>query len=190
MRWILFLLLIVMGAVGAYDWYSGFLGLSLTGWWAAIFLVLIVFFYYSLLMPRGYVQVQPDGLRIQGSLKGFTIGFDSIISVASSRMEQHFPRKTLTGYEWEILKPIYYRTCLFIELTSYPESLRQRLWFPRVLFSKSRTGLILHVEDWMELSSTLGNTRTVKSETRGHAHMNNRRTLVGQILAEDIEFNI
>lgn len=189
MRWLVFLLMVVMIMVGVYDQFSGFLGVSGVGWWAAIFLLAILFFYYILLMPRGYIQVRPEGLRVQGSLKGFTIGFDNIVSVASSRIEQHFPKRSLSGYEREIVKPIYYQTCLFIEITSYPESFRRRLWFPRLLFSESRVGLICHVEDWMDLSRKIEQVRMRRGETRGHAHMNNRRTLVGQILAEDIEFN-
>jgi len=189
MRWRLALLLIVLLLVGVYDQFTGYLGSLWFGWWLAIFLVGILYIYYAVLMKRASIQVRQGSFRFQGPLAGYNISVDRISTVTSSNMDQHYSPKQLSRSERAILKPLYYSACLFIELSSYPRRFkRRRLWFPRIFFSPNRMGLICHVEDWMALSQEIEQARSLRRRAQVQAHINNRKTLVGRILAEDIEF--
>jgi hypothetical protein len=189
MRWRLALLLIVLLLVGVYDQFTGYLGSLWFGWWLAIFLVGTLYLYYAILMRRASIQVGKGSLRFQGPLAGYNISYGRIYTVVSSNMDQHYSKNQLSRTERAILKPLYYRSCLFIELSSYPRRLkRRRLWFPRIFFSPNRLGLICHVEDWMALSQEIDTARSLRENAQSQAHISNRKTLVGRILAEDIEF--
>ena len=189
MRWRLALLLIVLLLVGIYDQFTGYLGSFWLGWWLAIFLVGLLYFYYAVLMRRSSIQVRQGAFRFQGPIVGYNINYGRITMAASGQMEQHYSKDQLGRSEWSIVKPLFYKTCLFIELGSTPRRFnRRRLWFPRIFFGPHRTGLICHVEDWMALSQQIEKARSLRDETQRHAHINNRRTLVGRILDEEIEF--
>lgn len=189
MRWRLVLLLIVLLLVGVYDQFTGYLGSLWWGWWLAILLVSVLYLYYAVLLRRASIQVRPGSFRFQGPLIGYTISYGRIYSVASGRMEQHYSKNQLGPNEWSILKPLYFTTSLFIELNSTPRHFnRRRLWFPRLFFGPARPGLICHVEDWMGLSQALDEARSQRKSALDQAHISNRKTLVGRILDEHIEF--
>jgi hypothetical protein len=183
------LLLIVLLLVGVYDQFTGYLSSLWLGWWLATFLVGLLYFYYAILMRRASIQVRQGSFRLQGPLVGYNISVSRIYTVTSSKMEQHFSKDQLSRNEWSLLKPIFYTTCLFIELRSTPRRFaRRRLWFPRILFGPHRMGLICYVEDWMALSQELEHARSLRQSAQQQAHISSRKTLVGRILAEDIEF--
>ncbi len=189
MRWRLALLLIVLLLVAIYDHFTSYLGSLWWGWWLAILLVGMLYLYYAVLIRRAWIQVRPSSFRFQGPLVGYTISYGRIHSVASGRMEQHYSKNQLGTNEWSILKPLYFTTCLFIELNSTPRHFnRRRLWFPRMFFGPARPGLICHVEDWMGLSQELDKARSQRKSAQDQAHISNRKTLVGRILDEHIEF--
>jgi len=189
MRWRLGLLLLVLLLVGIYDQFTGYLGSLWPAWWAAILLVVAIFFYYAVLMRRASIQARPGTFRWQGPLVGYNISYGRIFSVASGNMEQHYSKDQLNRWERSVLKPFFHTTCVFIELNSYPPRLkRRRLWFPRIFFGPHRIGFICHVDDWMALSREIDTARGVRKEAQGQSHISRRQTLVGRILAEDIEF--
>ena len=161
MRWRLAPLFIVMLLVGIYDQFTSYLGPLWFGWWLAIFLVGLIYFYYAILMRRASIQVRQDSLRLQGPIIGFNISYVRINSVTSANMEQHYSKDQLSRNERSLLKPFYYQTCMFIDLSSYPRRFkRRRLYFPRILFGTQHTGLICHVEDWMGLSQEIEQARS------------------------------
>jgi hypothetical protein len=189
MRWRLVLLLIVLLLLGIYDQFTGYLGSFWLAWWLAIVLVAALYFYYAVLIPRASIQVGQGSLRLQGPLTGYNFSYGRIYSVASGNMEQHYSKKQLGPYEWSIIKPFYFSTCLFIEFNSTPRHFdRRRLWFPRLLFGSNRPGLICYVEDWMALSQEIDLARSKRRNALEQPHISNRKTLVGQILDENIEF--
>ena len=189
MSWRLGLLLFVLVLVGVYDRLTGYLGSLWLGWWLAAFLVALMMFYYAVLMRRAFIQIRPGSFRWQGPITGYNISYGRVRSVASSKMEQHYSKSQLNRREWSILKPIYYNTCLFIELSRYPRRLkRRRLWFLRIFYGRDRMGMLCHVEDWMALSRELDTARAMREDAQSSAHIDHRLTLVGRILAEDIDF--
>ncbi len=190
MRWRLALLLLTLILVGVYDRTSGYLGRFWFGWWFAIFLLAAMFIYYAAFYRRASIQVGEEKLRFQGVMAAYEIGLDNVASVATGTLEQHFSWKELSGYERKILKNFYFQTCVFIQLREYPDSFKsRRLWFPRCMFSPTRPGIICHVDDWMALSNQVDKARDSRVDESGRAHISNRRTLVGRILAEELEFN-
>jgi|GEM_PF-4345445 hypothetical protein len=182
------LLVIVMLAVGLYDQYTEWLGDYWLVWWAAFLVVMIVWVYFVVMMRRASIQVREKFLRLQGPVVGYNISYGRIHSVTSGKMEQHYQFDELRKGERATIKPYYGSTCIFIELSSFPRSIRWRgLWFPRILFSANRRGLICHVEDWMALSRDIESARSHR-----YARLDNRhpeRTLAGEVLAENVKFS-
>lgn len=189
MRPILLVFGVILLAVGLYDQFTGYLGQYWYWWWLAIALLVILWSYYSLLMPRAAIKVKAKTLRLQGPIWGYNISYGRVYAITASKMDQQYPFDQLKGSERAILKPFYHKTCVFIELTSYPRALKwRRLWFPRYLFGANRMGLICHVEDWMALSRDLESSRANRQEVQEQTHITSRQTLVGRILAEDLDF--
>lgn len=183
---VLFLFLILLG-VGIYDFIKPFLGAVAWYWlWTIIVLMFLLWIYYALLVSRASIQVRPKSLRLQGPLYAFNISYGRIHSVTSAHIGQHYPKDTLKGREKAVLEPVYTTTCVFIELTSYPKSLRWlRLWFPRYLFGTSRPGLICAVPDWIALSRDVETYRTHRYERVHNADKRTGHSLVADILADE-----
>ncbi|RMG95264.1 MAG: hypothetical protein D6706_12475 [Chloroflexi bacterium] len=73
----------------------------------------------------------------------------------------------MNAFERAVLRPYQHRVCLFVEFSSLPKGYgRYRLWFPRILFGTARPGLLLIVDDWMQLSRDIEVARTQWREER------------------------
>ncbi len=182
-------LALVLLAVGLYDQFTQFLGDYWLVWWAAFLLVMALWVYYAIMMRRASIQVRPKFIRLQGPLIGHNISYGRIHSVTSGKMEQHFPLDRLRRNERAILKPYYTNTCLFIELHSYPRTLKwRRLWFPRILFGTTRQGIICHIEDWMALSRDIESARSHRRAKLDALEGQREYSLARKVLAEDTHF--
>jgi len=185
LRWTLFFTSITFFALILYDLIVPTFGRVNVFLVVALASTLVLLFYYTVLIGRGAVQIRPKHLRHQGPLRGVNVSYDRIRSVVSTSLNTYHPFDQLKTSEQIVLKPLYGKTCIFIEMSSFPSSLkRRRLWFPRILFGKVQAGILVQVEDWMEL------TQGIESElTRYRYSQDGRskqaRTLVGRILAED-----
>lgn len=188
-RWLSTLMLMVMVAVGIYDQHTAILGENWFLWWFAMLLVGLIWAYYALLAPRAYIQLQDKYFRLQGPLMGKNVSYGRIHSVSPAYMSQHYSADRLKGREKAILQPFLNATCVFIELRNFPKSFRWRkLWFPRYIFGTSRKGIICCVEDWMDLSRQIESARTGRLASIDPQRHLRQRTLVGHILAEDVDF--
>jgi hypothetical protein len=105
-------------------------------------------------------------------------------------MAQHYPFENLKGKEQGLLEPLYKRTCVFIELTSYPKAFKWRhLWFPEYLFGTSRPGIICVIDDWLELSRDVEAYRGNRQERVRSVEKGDARSLAARVLEfEDDEF--
>jgi hypothetical protein len=100
-------------------------------------------------------------------------------------MSQHYPFDSLKGREKDVLEPLYNRTCVFIELTSYPGTFRWRhLWFPKFLFGTSRPGLVCVTRDWLSLSRDVEAYRSERYE-RVHNADKEHQSLAARVLTEE-----
>ena len=190
MRWKLLLLAIILLSLGLYDQFSGILGPNWIWIWVALLAVVVMWLYYALLIPRAAVHITPAYIRLQGPIYGRKLSFERIVSISPGKLDQHYPYKSLGLGERPILKPLYHRTCTFIEMNSYPKAFKwRRWWFPRTLFGTRKPGLLCHVKDWMAFSQELESARARRHALRGAAGARRQMTLAGRILAEDVEFS-
>lgn len=189
MGWKSALLTALLLALGLYDQFTGILGPNWFWIWLAIPAAALMCLYYALLMRRAAVYIGPGHIRLQGPLYGRKLSFERIQMVTPGKLIQHYPYKELKPGEKSILKPLYHRTCAFVELNSYPRAFKwRRLWFPRTLFGVSKRGLLCHVDDWMVLNQELESVRARRQARQENLKGRRPMSLAGQILAQDIEF--
>ena len=183
---LLFLFFILL-AIGVYDFFTQILGDDV--WflfWIVILVVFLLWFYYAFMMPRASIQIRPKSLRLRGPLMAFNVSYARIHSVTSAQMSQHFPFDSLKGREQGVLEPLYNRTCVFIELSSYPKAFRWRhLWFPKYIFGTSRPGLVCVVNDWIALSRDVEAYRGNRYERVYNPDRDASRSLAAKVLAEE-----
>jgi hypothetical protein len=176
-------------ALIVYDLATAFLGDIWYLLWVAEATVVALLVYYGLLMPRATIQVGPRRLRLQGPLYGFNISYRRIHSVTAANIGQHYSHNNMKHSERSLVKPFYHHTCVFVELKSYPKAFRwRRLWFPRLLFGTSRSGLICQVSDWMKLSRDIESARSLRYAFNHRKRLGDARSPAARILAKDLDF--
>jgi hypothetical protein len=182
---ILLLFLMLLG-IGIYDLIDPMLDDDLWFYfWIVIGVVFLLWIYYAVIIPRSSIQMRPKSLRLKGPLIAFNISYARIHSVTSAQMSQHYPFDSLKGREKDVLEPLYNRTCVFIELTSYPGTFRWRhLWFPKFLFGTSRPGLVCVTRDWLSLSRDVEAYRSERYE-RVHNADKEHQSLAARVLTEE-----
>jgi hypothetical protein len=186
----LFLLLLVLIALGIYDLFgpAPILGDYWYLIWIGVGLIALFWLYYRFLVGRAYIQAGPKYLRLQGPLYGVNLSYNRIHSITSSHIGQHYALDTLKGFERGLVEPIYSQACVFIELKSYPPAFRWRnLWFSRLIFGTNRPGLLCAVEDWVALSRDAENARGQWREEHHDRQHRRTRSLAAQILELDDE---
>ncbi|MCP4360285.1 MAG: hypothetical protein GY796_19940 [Chloroflexi bacterium] len=152
--------------------------------WLAILLLMLVWVYYAFLMRRAAFIVTPNYLLLQVPFKSVKISYGRVSSITSSHMAQHYNLKQLKGQDRFLVKPLYEYVCGFIELNSLPKALRKerRLWFSPYLFSPRLSGMLLVVDNWMQLSRDVEVARQHWREKRGLAQKEDKRSLAARIL--------
>lgn len=180
----LLLLCLLLIVVAAWDLYRPFLGNYWFLLWAAIPVLLILWFYYAFLMRRAALIVTPKYFILQAPLHKAKISYGRITSITSSHMSQHYALKSLKGRDRFRVKPLYEYPSGLIELKSYPKALQEsrRWWYSKFLFSPRHTGLLLVVDDWMKLSRDVEEARQKWREARGLRDQKDNRSLAARIL--------
>jgi hypothetical protein len=182
----LLLLFLMLLGIGIYDWYAYILADELWFYfWVVIGLVFVLWLYYAFLVPRASIQARPKSLRLKGPVIAFNISYGRIHSVTSAQMGQHYPWDSLKGSEQGVLEPLYNRTCVFVELKSYPRVFEWRnYWFPKFLFGTSRPGLLCVTQDWLALSRDIEAYRGNRYERVHNADRGAARSLAAQVLED------
>ncbi|MBK8430037.1 MAG: response regulator [Chloroflexi bacterium] len=147
----------IVAVLWAFD-YGGWL--SLGAWqsqlWVALLLVAFIFVYYLLWVRRTYVYVKPDHLLVQGSFYNLRIPYGDVRSITPSQIAKHYPLDELKVRELRLLTTLYEVPCAFVRLDEYPVGRWARhLFFPRFLFTTERPGLLLLVQDWIDLTKNI-----------------------------------
>ncbi len=151
--------------------------------WVAAGCVAVLWVYYAFFVRRAALHVGADTLLLQGPLRRVKISYGRIDTATSTKMAKHFSRETLKGQEWAMVEPYHHLTCIFLELNSFPRAFKaRRLWFPRILFSPMRPGLLLVVQDWMALSRAIDEARNGWAEARRSEQQGDKRSLAAQVL--------
>lgn len=181
-RWKLFALWFILLLLAVYDWLMASMssiGNSLAlgesavytlppilgdYWlyiWIAIPALILFWIYYTFVVTRAALIITPQYLILQIPHRKVKISYGRIDTIISTQMAEHYSYKELTGSERRILKKTFRQTCSFLELSSFPKALeQQRRRLPRILFSNRRKGLLLVVDNWLQLNRDLESART------------------------------
>jgi hypothetical protein len=180
----LLLLWLILLATAVFDWFVPLFG----GYWFVVWLLIaalmLLWIYYAFLVRRAALIVLPKYMVLRGPLTEVKISYGRVASVTASHMSQHFESQTLKGRERFIVEPLYKYSCGFVELFSFPKTLNKkgRRHFSRFLFSPRRTGLLLVVDDWMQLSRDVEVARQKWREAHELMKKEDTRSLAARIL--------
>lgn len=182
-RGILLMLAVILFAFVVYDIFFEVLG----DFWIFLWLVWLgivgLWIYYAVLVRRSGLIIHKNFFVLQGPLKKVKFSYGRIETITSTQISNHYKLEDLKSRERGLVKPYYGNTVVFVELRSYPKSLRKReRWFPRSLFGTRRRGLLLPVGDWMKLSRELDSARQAWHRTKSGKSKEDKRTLAGKVL--------
>ena len=130
-----------------------FAGIGVLGMFVGIFLLVIRQF--------AYVQAFPTHLKLVTPFLHLNISYKRIHKTIPAEMVSLFPRKSMSGWVWDIFEPLASRTALVIELKGYPLSpFILRLFLSRFFFKDKTPHLVILVKDWIRFSSELESMRS------------------------------
>lgn len=160
-KWKLLVLWLTLVGVGLFDIFvQNILGNYWFILWAVIPLIIIIWVYYTFFLPRAWFVVTSENLLLQTPAGEVKISYGRLDNITSSQMAQHYSLKDLPRRDRAIAKPHFKQTCAMVEMNSIPKTLeKKRGQLPRVLFSTKRPGLLLLVEDWIQLSRDVESAR-------------------------------
>lgn len=126
-------------------------------WLLAGGLVALAYALFAVFAPRfAYAQPRRDHLRLSTPIARIAISYRRIESTRPVDVSRAFPPGLLRGSERRLLAPFFGRTALGVDLYALPvRPWLMRLFFHRLLLSPDKTGVILIVPDWIELSRQL-----------------------------------
>ena len=183
MRGKLFWLGLLLLLLATYDLLRPFLGRTWYFAWIALGIVFILWIYYAILLRRAGLFIAPNYLLLRGPLRQVKISYGRIDSITSTQTSEHYNFKELNSRERSLVKPFFGTTASFINLNSWPKTLKQRrLWFPRLLFGVRREGLLLAAPNWMQLNRDVEEARQQWREARQQKQKKDGRSLAAQIL--------
>lgn len=154
-------------------------------WLFAGGVVAAAFWLFTLFAPRfAYVQPRQDHLRLRTPVYRLNISYRRIRTTRPLQIAKTFPLTDLPRGKRNMLEPFQGRTALGVDLRSFPVSPTVlRLFLDRLFLAPDRPGLILIVDDWMELSEQISDhTEGDRSERQSEPrHFSD----AARILAED-----
>jgi hypothetical protein len=174
------LLLLVLGIV---DLFYPLFGDYWYWVWVAVAVLAVLWVYYGVLMRRASVKISDKVLLLQGPLRKVKISYGRIDSIAPTTLANHYPRESIPNRDQKLLTPLYQQTIVLVQMDAFPKALRApKLWFSPYLFGKSQKGLLLAVENWMQLNQDLEVARTRWHERKMARTREDKRSLASQIL--------
>ena len=177
------LMVLFLALIAVYDLFVPVLGERWPLVWVALLASLALWFYYAVLLRRAALQVRPRYLRLQGPLYGLNISYERLLSVTTTLVGHQYPPDQISGYERELLKEFQGATAVLVELRALPPAFkRRRFWFHRLLFSTTRPGLLLMVDDWMAASRDIEAARTKWYDQYKPRERPDNRSLAARVL--------
>lgn len=129
--------------------------------WAWIPLILVTgcLIVYAVMARAAYVCADPGALCIRAPLLPLAISYGSLKTTRTTPFRAQYPPERLSWSQRQLAKSLYGRTCLLIELDNYPVSRRKLALLGRFLFPVDSTGIVLLVENWLQLSHEIEGAR-------------------------------
>jgi hypothetical protein len=119
----------------------------------------IGYWLFTVISPLlAYVQILEDHLLLKTPFYRITIPYQNILNTRPVEVQKLFNPSKLSSNQYSLLRPLFGRTALAIDLQGLPPpGFRLRLFFHRLTFSPDTLGLVLLVQDWLGLSHLLSN---------------------------------
>jgi hypothetical protein len=137
--------------------------LDLGEWrWVLIPVVLIasLLTVFAIMARMTYVQAHPRALRLRTPLLPMVISYGRLNTIRTTPFKAQYPPEQLSWSQRRLAEKLYGRTSLLVELNSYPLSPRiLSLLLGRFLLPLNSTGLVLLVEEWLQLSNEIEGAR-------------------------------
>lgn len=130
--------------------------------WVLIPVILVAAFvaFYAIMARATYVQAHRKAIRIRTPLVPLVISYGRLKMTRTTPFKAQYPPERLTWSQRQLATKLYGRTCLLIELNGYPISRRVlSLLLGRFLIPLDTVGLVLLVEDWLQLSNEIDGAR-------------------------------
>ena len=146
--------------------------------------VLTIFGGFFLLVIRqfAYVQAFPTYLKLATPFLRVNISYKRLQRTITAEMGQLFPRKSMSGWVWDIFEPLAGRTAMVIELKSYPVSPTiLRLFLSRFFFKDKTPHLVILVKDWMRFSAELDSMRAGINEDQPPAQKRPKNSILTRL---------
>ena len=85
-------------------------------------LCVLIGVFFLILRYLAYIQPFPHYLKLVTPFMRINISYKRINRTTTTEMHYLFPRKSMSGWVWDIFEPLAGRTALVIELNGYPIS--------------------------------------------------------------------
>jgi hypothetical protein len=139
-----------------------------------LFLLIIRYF--------AYVQAFPTYLKLATPFLRVNISYKRLQKTITAEMSQLFPRKSMSGWVWDIFEPLAGRTAMIVELKSYPISPTiLRLFLSRFFFKDKTPHLVILVKDWMRFSAELDSMRAGIDEDQPPAQKRPKNSILTKL---------
>lgn len=139
-----------------------------------LFLLIIRYF--------AYVQAFPTYLKLATPFLKVNISYKRLQKTITAEMGQLFPRKSMSGWVWDIFEPLAGRTAMIVELKSYPISPTiLRLFLSRFFFKDKTPHLVILVKDWMRFSAELDSMRAGVDEDQPPAQKRSKNSILSKL---------
>ena len=138
---------------------------GILGGWLLLFfpvnLIAACLMIYSLLARfTTYIQAHTNTLIVKAPFFRLLVSYGRINIVRTSPFKRHFPPEALSWAQRRLAKDLYGKTCTLVELKGYPLPRRTlKVMLGRFLLPMEGEGLVLLVEDWLQLSNEIAAAR-------------------------------
>jgi len=121
-----------------------------------------------------YVQPRKDHLRLQTPIYRVMISYRRVLGTRPVDLTKLYPPASLRSSQRRLIQPLFGKTAIVVDVQELPvPRLVMRLFLNRFFFSPDHTGLVLLVDQWMELSKQLS-TRLDTHRTGRQARLDER----------------
>ena len=117
--------------------------------------------FFLIIRYLAYVQPFPHYLKLVTPFLRINISYKRINRTTTTEMHYLFPRKSMSGWMWDIFEPLAGRTAIVIDLNGFPISpTLLRSFLSRFFFKDKTPHLVILVKDWMRFSSEMDSMKS------------------------------
>ena len=139
-------------------------------------------FFLLIIRQFAYIQAFPDHFKLVTPFLRLNISYKRLQKTTTTEMRQLFPRKSMSGWMWDIFEPLANKTALVIELKGYPISPAiLRMFLSRFFFKDKTPHFVILIRDWMKFSSELESMRSGSGEDQPPAQKRPKNSILSRL---------